>query len=301
MRIQTLILFLVASTLASSVSHGQDATPKLLAAPAQAATADSKKEDAEKGEEKKRKPGEIVVTTVVEGLNNPFSISIADGTDRIFVAESGAQRIVEIKDAKAVEVAADFSAQTFRDYKAGPLSVCCVEGGILLVGHDNDKGEGSLSMLKVTPNAKDPKKNDVKKETILIESESDQPKLNQFSNVMVKHAIVYVVTHGDEKNGWIALAEIKEGKVTSLKPSIATAKLSSYPEPTCAITSPAGEYLVVSQMGKKGDAKDSRLVFYTLQGKMLRNFEVELQDITCLLYTSPSPRDRQKSRMPSSA
>ena len=26
-----------------------------------------------------------------------------------------------------------------------------------------------------------------------------------------------------------------------------------------------------------------------------------IQDMTCLLYTSPSPRDRQKSRMPSSA
>ena len=26
-----------------------------------------------------------------------------------------------------------------------------------------------------------------------------------------------------------------------------------------------------------------------------------LQEMTCLLYTSPSPRDRQKSRMPSSA
>ena len=25
------------------------------------------------------------------------------------------------------------------------------------------------------------------------------------------------------------------------------------------------------------------------------------EDLTCLLYTSPSPRDRQKSRMPSSA
>ena len=25
------------------------------------------------------------------------------------------------------------------------------------------------------------------------------------------------------------------------------------------------------------------------------------KDVTCLLYTSPSPRDRQKSRMPSSA
>ena len=27
----------------------------------------------------------------------------------------------------------------------------------------------------------------------------------------------------------------------------------------------------------------------------------QLKDTTCLLYTSPSPRDRQKSRMPSSA
>ena len=29
--------------------------------------------------------------------------------------------------------------------------------------------------------------------------------------------------------------------------------------------------------------------------------ERELSSCTCLLYTSPSPRDRQKSRMPSSA
>ena len=30
-------------------------------------------------------------------------------------------------------------------------------------------------------------------------------------------------------------------------------------------------------------------------------FGGEVTGITCLLYTSPSPRDRQKSRMPSSA
>ena len=29
--------------------------------------------------------------------------------------------------------------------------------------------------------------------------------------------------------------------------------------------------------------------------------EVTVRDCNCLLYTSPSPRDRQKSRMPSSA
>ena len=36
----------------------------------------------------------------------------------------------------------------------------------------------------------------------------------------------------------------------------------------------------------------------TLQRDMLRGLE---QAMVCLLYTSPSPRDRQKSRMPSSA
>ena len=33
----------------------------------------------------------------------------------------------------------------------------------------------------------------------------------------------------------------------------------------------------------------------------LQDLPMAVQAITCLLYTSPSPRDRQKSRMPSSA
>ena len=33
----------------------------------------------------------------------------------------------------------------------------------------------------------------------------------------------------------------------------------------------------------------------------LQTFETDRQTNNCLLYTSPSPRDRQKSRMPSSA
>ena len=33
----------------------------------------------------------------------------------------------------------------------------------------------------------------------------------------------------------------------------------------------------------------------------INNSHCRLRDISCLLYTSPSPRDRQKSRMPSSA
>ena len=38
-----------------------------------------------------------------------------------------------------------------------------------------------------------------------------------------------------------------------------------------------------------------------LNAKTLREFKIEIPPLPCLLYTSPSPRDRTRSRMPSSA
>ena len=35
--------------------------------------------------------------------------------------------------------------------------------------------------------------------------------------------------------------------------------------------------------------------------QLLWNYTERMESLDCLLYTSPSPRDRQKSRMPSSA
>ena len=36
-------------------------------------------------------------------------------------------------------------------------------------------------------------------------------------------------------------------------------------------------------------------------GELLVRISEDMKNFSCLLYTSPSPRDRQKSRMPSSA
>ena len=44
--------------------------------------------------------------------------------------------------------------------------------------------------------------------------------------------------------------------------------------------------------------KGGQLAAYCYPAKMLN---LSISDVPCLLYTSPSPRDRQKSRMPSSA
>ena len=53
--------------------------------------------------------------------------------------------------------------------------------------------------------------------------------------------------------------------------------------------------------GKKiGVTRDLNRRVVEQQGYGLDEIEV-LEQSTCLLYTSPSPRDRQKSRMPSSA
>ena len=42
-------------------------------------------------------------------------------------------------------------------------------------------------------------------------------------------------------------------------------------------------------------------VYDSMQTSSVANGQVAQANRTCLLYTSPSPRDRQKSRMPSSA
>ena len=61
----------------------------------------------------------------------------------------------------------------------------------------------------------------------------------------------------------------------------------------------------VVTLGKKGDLSSRRKAMSILQDeKMTKKIFDILADRysdSCLLYTSPSPRDRQKSRMPSSA
>ena len=50
---------------------------------------------------------------------------------------------------------------------------------------------------------------------------------------------------------------------------------------------------------EKARGPGGRASFKRIKGKT--GFDHGTQYISCLLYTSPSPRDRQKSRMPSSA
>ena len=61
-----------------------------------------------------------------------------------------------------------------------------------------------------------------------------------------------------------------------------------------------GDYLAktISQNGIKSPQVEN---FLRSTGDSIAKLETSIQLEGCLLYTSPSPRDRQKSRMPSSA
>ena len=46
---------------------------------------------------------------------------------------------------------------------------------------------------------------------------------------------------------------------------------------------------------------NGNVTYYCIAEQGAANFEIGIGTVTCLLYTSPSPRDRTRSRMPSSA
>ena len=87
-----------------------------------------------------------------------------------------------------------------------------------------------------------------------------------------------------EEAGQFIADKLELGSLTSVEPL-----LVGYEEVNCKLTAESGDYLLKLFSKHKSEAEVSS------------NIEAIDFYSNCLLYTSPSPRDRQKSRMPSSA
>ena len=107
----------------------------------------------------------------------------------------------------------------------------------------------------------------------------------QMRKGVLEYCILSILQHGDAYTSEIistlksAEMIVVEGTIYPLLTRLKNSGLLSYRWEESS-SGPPRKYYVLSESGKQ--------------------FLKEL-DITCLLYTSPSPRDRQKSRMPSSA
>ena len=57
----------------------------------------------------------------------------------------------------------------------------------------------------------------------------------------------------------------------------------------------------INAINRNPEMMAKKMSYVGATGKAVYDFYVSEEFYSCLLYTSPSPRDRQKSRMPSSA
>ena len=80
------------------------------------------------------------------------------------------------------------------------------------------------------------------------------------------------------------------------------------PDSCCHVLSPHEQKLADDSAGRKGYRVGRERIYNILDGVsgVIPKIDVQrgkyfTESMSCLLYTSPSPRDRQKARMPSSA
>ena len=229
--------------------------------------------------------------TVVSGLNNPCSIAIQPETGHVFVADSGAGRVVRIVEGKIEPVIEGSPKDIYGKgpmYDVGPMGLVFLDKDTLVVGDGGYKdGEELLRVYTVPAAGSAPLdyEKDAKETTNPLTGTDDVKPEGNFYALAIAANAVFVTCNGDDTKGWVSKSEINGTKLGELKRSIATKEATSVDAPVGITVSPEG-HLVVGQMGEINLPNDSLLTFYSPKdGKMLMNLTTNLHDITGLAYS----------------
>lgn len=229
------------------------------------------------------------VETVVGGLNNPCGIAIQPGTGTVFVADSGANRVVRITNGKAEDVIVGFPTDVYGKgpkYNIGPLGLAFVDQNTLVVGGGGFTDDNEMLRVYTVPaaGAKAIKADAMTASFKLPASAELKPEGNFYGVAASKNA-VYVTCNGDDTKGWVGKADIKDGKVSNFRRFIATKEATEVDAPVAVAINPRG-HVVVGQMGEITVPNDGLLTFYNAKkGKKLLNVETGLYDVTGLAYS----------------
>lgn len=231
---------------------------------------------------------EVVVETVVEGLNNPSGIAIQPETGHVFVADSGALRIIRVIDGKARDVIIDFPKDAYGKgpiYDIGPLGLLFLDKDTLVVGGGGKPdGKELIRVYKVPSVDEVPLRADeTKSASMALVASGDTPGEGNFYALAHGSKGIYVTCNGDDTKGWVSLATLKDGNLESFERKIATKEATNVDAPVGITMSPEG-HVTVGQMGEINVAGDSLLTFYNEEGELLGKFETGLNDITGLAY-----------------
>ncbi len=226
--------------------------------------------------------------TILEGLDNPCGVAIQPETGDLFVADSGAVRIVRVVDGKAVDVIVEFPLDVYGKgpmYNVGPLGLAFLTKDILVVGGGGlPDGEELLRVYKVPEKGAEAIKADQMESSFKLEATDEIKGEGNFYALAVTDKAIYVTANGDDTKGWVAKAERNGATVGPFQREIATKEATEVDAPVGITISDRGE-IVVGQMGEISVPNDSLLTFYDDSGKLLANFKTNLHDITALAYS----------------
>jgi DNA-binding beta-propeller fold protein YncE len=226
---------------------------------------------------------------VVSGLRTPSGVAVQPNTGHVFVADSGAQRIVRIVEGKIEPVVVDFPIEKYGkgpSYNIGPLGLLFLDEETLVVGGGGlPDGEDLLRVFKVPSQGNPPiKATEVFGDAKKIAKDGEKPGDGNFYGLAKGSKGIYVTCNGDDLKGWVSLATLSdENRLKKFERTIATREATFVKAPSAITISPQG-YITVGQMGEVKDQKDSLLTFYSEAGVTLGAYRTGLYDITGLAY-----------------
>lgn len=228
---------------------------------------------------------EILVT----GLRTPSGVAVQPNTGHVFVADSGAQRIVRVVEGKIEPVIVDFPIEKYGrgpSYNIGPLGLLFLDGETLVVGGGGlPDGEDLLRVFKIPAKGNPPiKATELFGSAKNIPKDGAKPGDGNFYGLAKGTKGIYVTCNGDDQKGWVSLATLNsKNQLKKFERMIATREATFVKAPSAITISPQG-YITVGQMGEVKDQKDSLLTFYSEAGVTLGAYRTGLYDITGLAY-----------------
>ena len=232
---------------------------------------------------------EPTIEMILDGLNNPCGVAIQPDTGDVFVSESGAGRILRVRDGKAEAVITDFPKDVYGNgpqYKIGPLGLLFLNRDALVVGGGGlPDGEELVRIYRTPEVGNEAIPAGKTRETAGPLGKTDgAPGEGNFYALAANDISVFVTANGDDEKGWIAKSG-RGPKLSQLKRFIATKTATGVDAPVGITISPEG-FLVVGQMGEITSPGDSVLTFYNAgDGRLLLNLETGLNDIVSVAYS----------------
>lgn len=233
----------------------------------------------------------------VTNLENPSGVGVHAGTGDVFVASRyGVYRYNPAAKKVHLEIAGyPEPVDTYGKgptYNIGPLGIGFLGAEHLIVG-DGSRPDGQelVRVYKINPEYSDdaePIKEESAEFTLgpIEAGEASAKGEGNFYGVAATDSAIYITCNGDDTKGWVAKADIMEGKPGTLTPFIATKEATEVDAPIGITLNPDQSQLVVSQGGEINIEGDSLLTMYNpADGTLSKKMATGLHDICGLAYS----------------